>query len=108
MWCNGLDATISSIIEADPSIGYKALAIKLADMGMHVTLDTMKHYMNGIIFLVDVKQLDCSIWHILDIYWRGIIKKVCCCLKLSSSELGAHDAIISLLLTQIRPFAIRQ
>ena len=33
------DATISSIIEADPSIGYKALAIKLADMGMHVTLD---------------------------------------------------------------------
>ena len=31
------DATISSIIEADPSIGYKALAIKLADMGIHVT-----------------------------------------------------------------------
>ena len=66
MWCNGLDATISSIIEADPSIGYKALAIKLADMGMHVTLDTMKHYMNGIICLVDAKEYDCSLWHILD------------------------------------------
>ena len=42
--------------EADPSIGYKALGIELADMGMHVTLDTMKHYMNGTIFLVDAKQ----------------------------------------------------
>ena len=68
MWCNGLDATISSIIEADPSIGYKALAIKLADMGMHVTLDTMKHYMNGIIFLVNAKQFDCS----FGTFWLGV------------------------------------
>ena len=38
----------------------EASAIKLADMGIHVKVDTMKHYMNGIIFLVDAKQLDCN------------------------------------------------
>ena len=45
MWCNGLDATISSIIDADPSIGYKALVTKLAESGIHVRQDTMKEYM---------------------------------------------------------------
>ena len=39
------NATISSITDADPSIGYKALATKLAELGIHVKLDTMKRYM---------------------------------------------------------------
>ena len=42
------DATISSIIDADPCIGYKALATKLAEVGIRVKLDTMKDYMKRI------------------------------------------------------------
>jgi len=63
------DATISSIIDADPSIGYKALATKLAELGIHVKLDTMKRYMQ--------RRSGLAVTY------------------LSSSQLAAHDAIIS-------------
>ena len=63
------DATISCIIDADPSIGYKALATKLAELGIHVKLESMKRYM---------QRLSGS----------GVT-------YLSSSQLAAHDAIIS-------------
>ena len=39
------DATISSIIDAYPSIGYKAVATKLAESGIHVKPSTMQKYM---------------------------------------------------------------
>ena len=63
------DATISCIIDADPFIGYKALATKLADLGIDVKLESMKRYM---------QRLSGS----------GVT-------YLSSSQLAAHDAIIS-------------
>ena len=62
------NATISSITDADPSIGYKALATKLAELGIHVKLDTMKLYM---------PRLSESV-----------------VTYLSSWQLAAHDAII--------------
>ena len=39
------DATISSIIDAYLSIGYKAVATKLAESGIHVKPSTMQKYM---------------------------------------------------------------
>ena len=51
------NATISSIIEAEPSIGHEALVRKLAESRIHVTLDTMKHYMKSRVTYLSMSEL---------------------------------------------------
>ena len=75
------DATISSMIEADPFIGPEALSIKLAQSGMYVMLDTMKHYMKRSVVYLSMSELkahDATIASIIDagFGYRAVVTKL--------------------------------